>query len=233
VAYRFSASGTLELTERTVETVCAILANKRVHHERQGNTVSIKHDEKSNVPSGFKAEAAFEDMAPYVEVPQALTVYNELVGEYELGFVDGRLRTDEATHIWAMVETVPTPDDLVNELKARGLAARSLKLKGSRKSGRRARVFEVQPGSGGPGVRVTVKRRFWDSYDLLSVPEVYEPLCRKYHMGADKLRASLRNAPFGLEVRKPALGNASSDMIFDTLLEVIEDMTDGIRTDIG
>ncbi|MGE0708392.1 MAG: hypothetical protein AB7N76_18945 [Planctomycetota bacterium] len=233
MAYRYSASGTLVFSDRNVDTACAILSSKHVTHERHGNSVSIKHDERSATPSGFKAEAAFEDLAPYVDEPQALTVFNELVGEYELGFIGGRTRTDEAMHVWANGEKVPTPDELVAELKARGLAARSIKLKGSRKSGRRARVFEVQPGSGGPGVRVTIKRRFWDSFDLLSVPEIYQPLCRKYHMSADALREVLRNATFGLEVRRPALGNASSDLIFDTLLEVIEELTDGIRTDIG
>jgi hypothetical protein len=233
VAYRYSASGTLEFSERNVDTVCAILTGKHITHERHGTTVSIKHDEKSVTPSGFKADSAFEDLAPYVDTPQVITIFNELIGEYELGFINGRVRTDEAMHVWATGESVPTPDELVTELKARGLAARSIKLKGSRKSGRRARVFEVQPGSGGPGVRVTIKRRFWDSYDLLSVPDVHKPLCRKYHMTPARLRDALRNASFGLEVRKPALGSASSDMIFDTILEVIEDMTDGIRTDIG
>ena len=80
---------------------------------------------------------------------------------------------------------------------------------------------------------MTIKRRFWDSYDLLSVPEVYQPLCRKYHMTPRKLRENLKTAKFGAEVRNPALGNASSDMLFDALLDVIEDMTDGIRTEIG
>ena len=94
-------------------------------------------------------------------------------------------------------------------------------------------MFEIQPGSGGPGCRVTIKRRFWDSYDLLSVPEVFRPLCRRYHMAPDVLRDTLRNASFGLEIRKPALGSASSDMIYDTLLDIVEDLTDGIRTEIG
>ena len=80
---------------------------------------------------------------------------------------------------------------------------------------------------------MTVKRRFWDSYDLLSVPEVFEPLCRKYHMVPLRLREVLKTSKFGIEVRKPALGNASSDLIFDLLLEILEDMTDGIRTNLG
>lgn len=233
MAYRYTASGTLEVSERNVESVCNILASKHITYERQGTSVCIKHDERATTPSGLKAEEAFEDLAPYIEKPQALVVYSELLGEYEVGFINGRIRTDEAVHIWSTGETIPTPDELVAELRRRGIAARVAKVQGSRKSGRRSRLFEIQPGSGGPTIRLTIKRRFWDSYDLLSVPEVYQPLCRKYHMKPAALRDALRNATFGIEVRNPALGNASSDMLFDVLLDVIEDSTDGIRTEIG
>lgn len=229
--YRYTASGTLEFSERHVEAACAILRRKAVQHERVGNSVSIKHVEKSLTPSGFKAEEAFESLAPYVERPQALRVYNELVGEFDLGFVDGRLRTDEAFHVWGSGERVPTPDEIVGELRTRGLAAVITVPK--RKGSRRTRAYEIQPGSGGPSIHVTVKRRFWDTFDLLSVPEVYEPLCRKYHLGVEELRERLRNAAFGIEVRKPALRNASSDLVYDATLEVVEDLTDGIRTELG
>jgi hypothetical protein len=94
-------------------------------------------------------------------------------------------------------------------------------------------VFEIQPGSGGPGCRVTIKRRFWDSYDLLSVPEVYESLCRKYHLKPTALREQLHASKFGVEVRNPALGGASTDMLWENLLEVIEEKTEGVRTNIG
>ena len=233
MAYRYSASGRLEIAERNVDTVCQILSNKRIGFSREGNAVCIKHDERASTPTNHKVEEAFEVLAPYVEKPQALSVYSELVGEYELGFIDGQLTTDQAFHVWSSAERVPTPEELVTELRNRGIAAQVIRPKGSRKSSRRARVFEIQPGSGGPTCRLTVKRRFWDSYDLLSVPEVYEPLCRKYHMTPDTLRDTLREATFGIEVRKPALGSASSDMIFDALLDVVEDLTDGIRTEIG
>jgi hypothetical protein len=208
------------------------LESNRIKFCRDGNCVRIDHDERAPTPSAVKAQDAFEDLAPYVDPPQSIKAWSELTGDYEIGFVDGRLKTDEATHVWSTGEQPPTPEELVDELKRRGIAARVFRLKG-RKSGRRSRVFEIQPGSGGPGCRVTIKRRFWDSYDLLSVPEVYRPLCRKYHMTAATLRDSLRNAAFGLEVRKPALGNASSAMVFDALVDVIEDLTEGIRTDIG
>ena len=176
---------------------------------------------------------AFEDLAPYIDQPQALMVYSELLGESEVGFVDGQIRTDDVQNVWSNDGQVPTPEELVDELRRRGIAARVAKVQGSRKSGRRSRVFEIQPGSGGPGCRVTIKRRFWDSYDLLSVPEVYESLCQKYHMSPDRLREELHAAKFGIEVRKPALGGASSDLLFDNLLDILEEKTEGIRTEIG
>lgn len=229
--YRYTATGTIEFAERHVEAACAILRRKAVSHERNGNSVSIEHQEKSLTPSGFKAEEAFESLARYVERPQALRVYNELVGEFDLGFVDGRLRTDESFHVWGAGDRVPTPDEIVGELRSRGLAAMVKTPK--RKGSRRTRNYEIVPGSGGPQIHITVKRRFWDTFSLLSVPEVYEPLCRKYHLSPDDLRERLRNATFGIEVRKPALRNASSDLLYDATLEVIEDLTDGIRTELG
>lgn len=233
MAYRYSASGTLTVQERWVDKVCAILRSKSIRHERQGNSIVIKHDERAATPSRHKAEEAFEDLAPYIDQPQALMVYSELLGESEVGFVDGQIRTDDVQNVWSNDGQVPTPEELVDELRRRGIAARVAKVQGSRKSGRRSRVFEIQPGSGGPGCRVTIKRRFWDSYDLLSVPEVYESLCQKYHMSADRLREELHAAKFGIEVRKPALGGASSDLLFDNLLDIIEEKTEGIRTEIG
>ncbi len=232
MSLRYTASGRLEIAERNVETVCSILSNKQVTFERQGNAVCIQHDQRAETPAELKAEEAFHHLAPYIDKPQALTVYNELIGEYELGFVDGRVRTDETMHVWSRKPKVPKPDELIAGMRARGVAARVIRNKG-RKGGRRARVYHVEPGSGGPGCKVTVKRRFWDSYDLLSVPEVCEPLCKKYRIDVNTLRDSLRDAVFGYEVRKPALGNASSDLVFDTLLDVMEDVIDGIRTDIG
>jgi hypothetical protein len=233
MAYRYSAQGTLNVSTRYVEKVCSILASKGIRYERAGTTIVVKHDERAAAPSRHKAEEAFEDLAPYIDEPQALIVYSELLGESEVGFVDGRIRTDDVQNVWSAENVVPTPEELVEELRRRGIAARVSKVQGSRKSGRRSRVFEIQPGSGGPGCRVTIKRRFWDSYDLLSVPEVYESLCEKYHMSADKLREELHAAKFGVEVRNPALGGASSDMIFENLLDIIEERTEGIRTAIG
>ena len=233
MAYRYTASGTLEVSARNVEPVCNILTSKHIRYERTGTSICIKHDERASAPRFFKAEEAFEDLAPYIDSPQALVVWSELLGEFEVGFIDGRVRIDTTQHVWSTSELVPSPDQLIGDLRRRGIAARVAKIQGSRKSGRRSRVFEIEPGSGGPGCRVTIKRRFWDSYDLLSVPEVYQPLCRKYHMTPRVLRENLRNAKFGVEVRNPALGNASSDMLFDVLLDVVEDLTDGIRTEIG
>lgn len=233
MAYRYSANGTLTVSGRYVDKVCGILRSKSIRHERNGNTVMIKHDERAATPSRHKAEEAFEDLAPYIDQPQSLVVYSELLGESEVGFVDGRIRLDDVQNVWAADGAVPTPEELVESLRTRGIAARVSKLQGSRKSGRRSRVFEIQPGSGGPGCRLTIKRRFWDSYDLLSVPEVFESLCDKYHMGAEKLRVVLHAAKFGVEVRNPALGGPSTDLIFENLLDVLEEKTQGIRTHIG
>ncbi|RMG15821.1 MAG: hypothetical protein D6731_07460 [Planctomycetota bacterium] len=233
MAYRYSASGTLLLSPRHVERVCSALRAHGVAHRREGNAVLIEHEERASTPSTVRARAAFEEIAPFVDEPQSIQVNCELTGAVELGFVDGRLREDKAVNVWSQRSDVPTPDDIIDELRRRGIAARAHRLKGGRKSGRRSRVFEIQPGSGGPGCRVTVKRRFWDSYDLLSVPEVYEPLCQKYHMSSARLRDALKNATFGLEVRNPALRTASSDLVYDALVEVLEDITEGIRTDIG
>ncbi len=233
MAYRYSATGTLSVADRHVEKVCEILRGKQIKHERQGSVVVIRHDERAATPSRHKIEEAFADLAPYIDQPQTLNVYSELLGESEVGFVGGRIRTDSVQNVWSSDGAAPTPDELVDELRKRGIAARISKIQGSRKSGRRSRVFEIQPGSGGPGCKVTIKRRFWDSYDLLSVPEVYEGLCRKYHMSPDKLRDELHAAKFGVEVRNPALGGASAEMLFENLLDIIEERTEGIRTPIG
>src|SRR5207248_63237 len=117
-------------------------------------------------------------------------------------------------------------------LRGRGIAARIAKPQG-RKGGRRTRVFEITPGSGGPGCKLTVKRRFWDSYDLLSVPEVYEALCQKYHMSPLQLREKLHAAKYGIEVRNPALGGASADLLYENILAILEECCEGIRTTIG
>lgn len=233
MAYRYTANGVLEVADRYVNKVCTILTSKDIAYEVQGSVITINHDERAAAPNRHKAEEAFEDLAPYIEKPQSLHVYSELLGESEVGFIDGRVRTDEVETVWSVQGTPPTPDELVEALRARGIAARVSRIQGSRKSGRRTRVFEIQPGSGGPGCRVTIKRRFWDSYDLLSVPEVYESLCRKYHLKPTDLREQLHASKFGVEVRNPALGGASTDMLWDNLLEVIEEQTEGIRTNIG
>lgn len=233
MAYRYTATGTLQLLERHVDAVCGILSSNRIGFQRNQTTVTIDHEDRAATQAGPNATAAFESLAPFVTTPQSLSTWSELTGDCEVGFVDGRLTTEERVHIWTQIEELPTPDDLVAELKARGLAARVVLKKGSRKSGRRARIFHIHPGSGGPPCQITIKRRFWDSYDLLSVPDVYEPLCRKYHLKPKKLRQALKGASFGFEVLKPALGTASSALIFDAIVDVIEDLTDGIRTEIG
>ena len=234
MAYRYSATGTLEVPDRYLEKVCAILSSKDIRYQRLNATsIRIEHDERAATPSRHKAEEAFEDLAPYIHKPQSVTVYSELLGESEVGFVDGRVRTDDVQTVWSQNGSAPTADLLVDGLRKRGIAAQVNRPKNGRKSSRRSRVFEIQPGSGGPGCRITIKRRFWDSYDLLSVPEVYESLCRKYHMAPERLREELYNSKFGVEVRNPALGGASSDMLFENLLELIEDATNGIRTNIS
>jgi hypothetical protein len=233
MAYRYCASGTLEVSPRYLERVCSILSSKSIHFECEGNTVKINHDEKAAEPSRQRHEEAFGDLARYIETPQALTVYSELLGETEVGFVNGRIRTDTTEKVWSTAGDPPTPDSLVEALRQRGIAARVILLRGSRKSGRRYRVFEIQPGSGGVGCKVSVKRRFWDSYDLLSVPEIYEPLCAKYHLTPAQLRQNLHEAKFGLEVKNPALSSPSTELLFENLLEVIEELTDGIRTELG
>ncbi|MCA8923255.1 MAG: hypothetical protein KDD82_15675 [Planctomycetes bacterium] len=233
MAYRYTASGVLEIEDRYVVKVSRILSSKDIRHDVNGSTITINHDERAATPARHKAEEAFEDLAPFIDRPQSIFVSSELLGESEIGFVGGRVRTDEVQTVWSTEGSPPTPDELVEALRQRGIAARVSKIQGSRKSGRRTRVFEIQPGSGGPGCKLTIKRRFWDSYDLLAVPEVYETLCRKYHLRPNQLRDALHSSKFGLEVRNPALGGASTDMLFENLLEVIEERTEGIRTNIG
>ncbi|MGE0707087.1 MAG: hypothetical protein AB7N76_02140 [Planctomycetota bacterium] len=233
MAYRYTACGTLEISARHVETVCRILERKGIGFSREGNQLTIKHEERTPSTTHTRVEAPFEEIAPYIEQPQSLQVTSELLGDNEVGFVNGRIKTDTREKVWAKDGEAPTPDRLVQALKDRGIAAQITKVKGSRKSGRRSRMFEIAPGSGGPACQVTIKRRFWDSYDLLSVPDVYQPLCRKYHISPDKLREDLHAAKFGVEVRNPALGGPSSEMLFDNLLEIIEEQTEGIRTELG
>ena len=47
MAYRFSASGTLEVPQRHVNTVCSILRRKAIDFEREGNTVRVEHSERA------------------------------------------------------------------------------------------------------------------------------------------------------------------------------------------
>ncbi|HZU96997.1 MAG TPA: hypothetical protein VFF73_09910 [Planctomycetota bacterium] len=233
MAYRYNARGTLVVSERHIEKVVNILDNNDIQYKRRGNIIKIEHDERAAVPSSRKADECFRDLAPYIDEPQAISIWSELQGESEVGFVDGMVRTDEVENVWAADGDVPTPDEVCEELRRRGIAAAIARPNGARKSGRRARVFEIQPGSGGPGCKLTVKRRFWDSFDLLSVPEVYQGLCEKYHLSPLNLRERLHGAKFGIEVRNPALGGASSDMLYENILAILEERCDGIRTEIG
>lgn len=233
VAYRYNARGTLVVSERNIEKVLKILNANGITYTRKGNVVRIEHDERAALPSQRRADEAFRDLAPYIDEPQAISIWSELTGDSDLGFIGGQLRQDEVENVWSTEGAVPTPDEICEKLHRRGLAAKVVKANGSKKSGRRTRIFEIQPGSGGPGCKLTVKRRFWDSYDLLSVPQVYEGLCEKYHMRPDQLREKLHAAKFGIEVRNPALGGASSDMLYENLLDIIEECCEGIRTSIG
>lgn len=233
MGYRYAANGSLEIEDRHVDTVCRILERRAIKYKRDGSRVTIDHKEKGALVATSRPEELFEELAPYVRKPSSLQVYSELLGECELGFVDGVIRTDHAEKVWTKEGEVPTPDDLVEALRLRGISARVTRIQGSRKSGRRSRVFEIQPGSGGPSCRITIKKRFWDSFDLLSVPEVYESLCRKYHITPQRLREELHSAKFGVEVRNPALGGPSSEMIYENLLEILEEQTEGIRTELG
>ena len=115
-------------------------------------------------------------------------------------------------------------------LRHRGMSARLTKVKGRRGG---ARQYEFQPSTGGPSCRVTVKRRFWDSFDLLAVPDVTDKLCKRYSMESDQLRSALHGAAFGMEVRNPARGGDQTDQLYENLLEVIEEITTGIRTTVG
>jgi hypothetical protein len=233
VAYRYNARGTLVVPALHLDKVVGILNANAIQFTRKGNVIKIEHDERAALPSQRRADDAFRDLARYIDQPQAIQIWSELMGDGEIGFVDGQLRTDEVENVWSTEGAVPTPDELCQRLQRRGLAAKVVKPTGSKKSGRRTRIFEIQPGSGGPGCKLTVKRRFWDSYDLLSVPQVYEGLCEKYHMRPDQLRGKLHSAKFGIEVRNPALGGASSDMLYENLLDIIEECCEGIRTSIG
>ena len=233
MAYRYSACGTLEVPQRHVAAVCDILQRKSINFETDGTTIRIDHKTRATSPAPARPGEPFEEIAPYLETPQSLVVNSELLGEHEIGFLNGKVRSDTAEKVWSRAGEAPTPDRLIEALRERGIAAQITFVKGSRKSGRRSRVFEIAPGSGGPACKITIRRRFWDSYDLLAVPDVYQPLCRKYHVSPDQLRQDLHSAEFGVEVRNPALGGPSADMLFDNLLEIIEEQTEGIRTELG
>ena len=125
MAYRYCASGVLEVSPRYVDRVCSILNSQSIRYEREGNTVTIKHDEKAVTPNRQRPEEQFSDLARYIETPQALTVYSELEGESEVGFIDGKVRTDTVSKVWATGGEAPTQADelrSVPQLLHRGLA---------------------------------------------------------------------------------------------------------------
>ena len=234
MTYRYAAIGTLEVPAAHLDKVCTILTSKSIHFEREGGTtIRIEHEERTSLPGAHQPTETFAELAPYIERPQAICVTSDLLGERQVGFVHGAVCTDSSEKVWSTDGEAPTPDVLLDALRDRGIAAKVQKLAGKRKSGRRPRVFEILPNSGGAGCRITIKKRFLDGFDLLAVPEVYESLCRKYHVTPDKLREELHSAKFGVEVRSPALGGPSTAMIYDNLLEILEEHTDGIRTELG
>jgi hypothetical protein len=230
MGYRMSIKGRLAASHDTLTQVAGVLDHRKIDYDTEEPDLVISHSDRNMMPGDHRIEKALKELAELLEEPQKVVVWTEFHGEQEILIGDGRVRQEMTSNVWSNEESVPTPEQILTKLRARGLAVRLTKVKGRRGG---ARQFEFQPSSGGASCRVTVKRRFWDSFDLLAVPEIARVLCDRYGLSAEQLRANLYGSAFGLEVRNPASGGASTDLLFDNLLEVVEEMTHGIRTPIG
>ena len=87
MSYRYCANGKLTVSPRYLDRVCRILSDKAITYATEGTTINIKHDVRTAMPSDKRPEEAFEELAPFIDEPQALTVYSELLGESEVGFI--------------------------------------------------------------------------------------------------------------------------------------------------
>lgn len=230
MGYRLTVKGTIPTEAGDVQEIQGVLDRRRIDYKAGTGAITIDHFDGNMSPGDHRVEKALKELAGLLEPPATLTLWDEFNGESEISVGCGRVKSEECENVWSQQDAVPTPEEILSSLRGRGLAVRLTKVKGRRG---RARQFEFQPLCGGPGCKVTVKRRFWDSYDLLAVPEVSSQLCERYRITPQELREKLYSSTFGMEVRNPAGGNNSTDDLYESLLRVIEDLTFGIKTSVG
>lgn len=222
--------GTLKAAETSLDRAEEILLRRELVFQRAGDSVAVEHSDRNMNPGDHRVNKALRELASVFDEPQRLILWDEFRGEHEVVVGKGRVKQEETENIWSSKSDIPSPEEIVILLRDRGVSARLAKVKGRRGG---ARTYEFQPGAGGACCKVTVKRRFWDSFDLLSVPAVSNELCQRYEMDSERLREKLHASTFGLEVRNPASGGLDTDELYTSLLEVLEDLTEGIRTTVG
>lgn len=230
MGYRMSVKGNIEGAEATLCAVEEILGKRKIDCERAGSQVIIDYSERNMNPGDHRIEKALSEIAEHLDGLQSIKIWDEFHGETEFVVGSGRVRSECSENIWSQLDSVPTPEEIMTHLRRRGFQIRLTKVKGRRGG---ARQFEFHPLAGGPGVRVTLKPRFWDSFDLLAVPDVVRKLCDRYRLKEEELRDKLHGSTFGMEVRNPAAGGDTTDELYESVLQVIERLTMGIRTTVG
>ena len=68
MAYRYTATGTLQLLERHVDAVCGILSSNRIGFQRNQTTVTIDHEDRAATQAGPNAKPI---TPPVVKTSQA------------------------------------------------------------------------------------------------------------------------------------------------------------------
>lgn len=231
MGYRLSIKATIsDVSPPTLDDIEAVLQHREIEYQRGKEGVVIDYFDRNMNPGDRRVKKALSELSKLLDPPQSVVVWDEFEGETEVMVGCGRVRAETTENVWSQQDHVPTPDQILTGLRHRGFSARLTKVKGRRGG---ARQYEFQPSTGGASCRVTVKRRFWDSFDLLAVPEVTQKLCKKYSMDSEQVRAALYGSVFGMEIRNPATGGDNTDQLFENLLDVIEEITSGIRTTVG
>jgi hypothetical protein len=230
MGYRLSVKATIVEESPTLDNIESVLQQREIEYQREKEQVIIDYFDRNMNPGDRRVKKALSELSHLLNPPQSVLLWDEFEGETEVMVGCGRVRAEITENVWSRKDNVPTPEQILTGLRHRGLSARLTKVKGRRGG---ARQYEFQPSSGGPSCRVTVKRRFWDSYDLLAVPDVTDKLCKRYTLESDQLRSALYGSAFGMEVRNPARGGDNTDQLYENLLDVIEEITTGIRTTVG
>lgn len=230
MGYRASVKGTLSAEGSELDRVQGVLTHRGIDFTADGQAITIDHFDRNMNPGDKRFRKAFDELSKILHESQVLTVWDEFEGEHEVAVGSGRVKKEMGINIWSHNDSPPTPEQILMVLRQRGLAVRLTRVKGRRGG---ARHFEFQPSTGGPSVRIVVKRRFWDSFDLLSVPNVCEDLCSRYGLSPEELRDKLYSSKFGFEIRNPAMGSEDTDELYEVLLDVLENLSCGIRTTVG